>query len=54
MCGEGETLKPHRNEFLVTYMGSYTLYVDGRPYMALNQLKQQAIFGPAQAAFSSM
>ena len=46
----GAHIPIHMNEFLITWVESYTLSVNGQPYMLLNNQKQQSIFGPTGAA----
>ena len=48
--GAGAAVPPFQNAFFVTWSTSYTLTVDGQPYMHLNNQKQQSIEGRADAA----
>lgn len=46
----GGVVAPFLNNFLITWVDSYTLAVNGQPHMVLNNQKQQSIRGPADAA----
>ena len=46
----GDAVVPYHNEFLITWVDSYMLYVNGQAHMALNNQRQQAISGPPDAA----
>ena len=41
---------PFQNNFFITWVASYTLLVNGQPFMRLNNQKQQSIFAPPDAA----
>lgn len=43
----GDALVPFLNNFLITWITSYTLAVNSQPYMSLANQQQQAISGPA-------
>ena len=45
--GEGISVPPHRNAFVITWFNSYTLYVKGIECMVLNHPKEQAILAPS-------
>ena len=45
----GVGVPPFLNNFLVSWVNSYSLSVDNQPVMQLNRQKQQAIAGPADA-----
>ena len=46
----GDVVIPNHNEFLISWVGTYTLYLNGQPYMILNNQREQSISGPAEAA----
>lgn len=50
----GDPIPPYRDIFYVTWIDGYTLFVNGQPYMLLNQQKQHAIMGPVGAAYGSV
>lgn len=46
----GDAVAPYHNEFLITLVDSYMLYVNSQARMALNNQRQQAISGLPDAA----
>ena len=46
----GDAVPHFLNNFLISWVDSYTLYVNGQTHMVLNNQKQQAISGPPDAA----
>lgn len=46
----GIAVRPFLNNFFITWFDSYTLLRNGQPHMVLNNQKEQAIHGPADAA----
>ena len=46
----GGVVAPFLENFLITWLDSYTLSSNGQPHMTLSNQKQQAIKGPAAAA----
>lgn len=43
-------VNPFQNNFLITWVDSYTLLVNGQAFMKLSNQKQQSISAPADAA----
>ena len=43
-------LLPYDNNFLISWVDTYTLYVNGQLHMVPNNQRQQSILGPAEAA----
>ena len=50
----GIAVAPFKDNYLITWFDSYTLLLDGQPYMVIDNPKQQAIYGPANAASGVM
>ena len=46
----GAPVLPFRENFLITWFGSFVLSINGQPHMMLNNKKQQSITGPSYAA----
>ena len=46
----GDAVPHFLDNFLISWVDSYTLYVNGKAHMVLNNQKQQAISGPPDAA----
>ena len=46
----GIAVAPFKDNYLITWFDSYTLSLHGQPYMVIDNPKQQAIYGPANAA----
>ena len=46
----GNVVAPFLDNFLVTWVNTYTLTANGQPHLILDNLKQQSISGPAGAA----
>ena len=48
--GGGQQVPPFMNNFLITWVDSYTVHVNGNVFIRLNNQKQQSISAPASAA----
>ena len=42
----GSVVRPRKENYLITWLASYVLYVDGQPYLTLENEKQQVLSGP--------